>query len=185
MLKKILAALAALLLVLVAVIGFQPARYRVARSITLAASPADVFAQVNDFHNWNGWSPWARLDPKMKATYEGPASGIGAVYRWTGDKKVGEGKMTIQESLPASHVRIRLEFIEPFASVAVTAFDLAAAGSGTTVTWSMTGENDFVSKAFCLFMGGMDKAVGPDFEKGLAQLKALVEGKAPPATARN
>ena len=185
MLKKILAALAALLLVLVAVIGFQPARYRVARSITLAASPADVFAQVNDFHNWDAWSPWAKLDPKMKATYEGPPSGIGAVYRWTGDKKVGEGKMTIEESRPASHVRIRLEFIEPFASVADHAFDLAAAGSGTTttVTWTMTGENDFVSKAFCLFMGGMDKAVGPDFEKGLAQLKSLVENPVPAASA--
>ncbi len=183
MLKKILIGVAVALLALAAVIAAQPSRFSVTRSITLAAAPADVFAQVADFHNWDAWSPWAKLDPAMKTTFEGPASGTGSVYRWTGDKKVGEGNMTILESAPPTRVRIRLEFIKPFASVADTAFDFAPAGSGTTVTWTMSGENDFVSKGFCLFMGGMDKAIGPDFEKGLAQLKTLVEAKAaaPPA----
>jgi hypothetical protein len=181
--KKILVGVAVALLILAAVIGFQPARFRVTRSVTIAAAPADAFAQVSDFHNWDAWSPWAKLDPAMKTTYDGPASGTGAVYRWTGDRKVGEGSMTILESVPATRVRIRLEFIKPFASVADTAFDFAPAGSGTTVTWTMSGESGFVSKAFCLFTGGMDKLIGPDFEKGLAQMKTVVEKKAPPAPA--
>ena len=178
MLVKILVGLAVVVAGLAVVIALQPSTYRVSRSAAVAAEPAVVFDQVNDFHNWNAWSPWAKLDPAIVETHEGPASGTGAVYRWTGDKKVGEGNMTILESRPASRVRIRLEFIKPFASVADTAFDFAPAGVGTTVTWTMSGENDFLSKAFCLFMGGMDKMIGPDFEKGLAQLKALSESAA-------
>lgn len=183
--KKILVGLAVTVLLLAAVIQFQPARFSVTRSITLAAAPADAFAQVNDFHNWDAWSPWARLDPSMKTTFEGPTSGAGSIYRWTGDGKVGEGNMTIQESVPSSRVRIRLEFVKPFASVADTAFDFAASGAGTTVTWTMSGDNDFVSKAMCLFTGGMDRMIGPDFEKGLAQMKAVVEKKTPPGPAKS
>ena len=179
MIVKILAGLSVVVAGLAAVIALQPSTYRVVRSATVSAAPAEVFPHVDDFHRWKEWSPWAKLDPAVKETFEGPASGTGAVFRWTGDKKVGEGNMTILESTPASRVRIRLEFIKPFPSVADTSFDFApaAGGSGTAVTWTMSGESGFVSKAFCLFMGGMDKAIGPDFERGLAAMKAVAEAK--------
>jgi hypothetical protein len=111
----------------------------------------------------------------MKSTFEGPPSGTGAINAWAGNDKVGEGRQTILESRAGELIRINLEFIKPFASVADTEFRFSGAGNGTSVTWTMKGENNFVSKAFCLFMGGMDKMVGPDLEKGLAQLKALAE----------
>ena len=177
MLKKILIALAIVVVGLAVVIALQPSTFRVTRTATIAAPPADVFALVNDFHNWDGWSPWAKLDPAMKTSYAGSTSGQGAVYSWVGNSDVGEGSMTITDSQPASRVNIKLEFIKPFASIADNLFEFAPAAAGTTVTWTMSGDNDFLSKAFSLFMGGMDKMIGPDFEKGLAQMKALAEAK--------
>lgn len=178
MFKKILIAFLVVVAGLAVVIALQPSAFTVSRSATIAAAPASVFAQVNDFHNWEAWSPWAKLDPASKVAYEGTASGTGAVFKWSGNEQVGEGSMTIVDSAAAKQIKIRLAFVKPFASTANTIFDFAPAGSGTTVTWTMSGENsNFIAKAFCLFTGGPDKMIGPDFEKGLAQMKAVVEKK--------
>jgi hypothetical protein len=177
MFVKILAGLALVLGCLAVIVALQPSTYKVVRSTVVAAAPADVFTQVDNFHNWKAWSPWAKLDPGMKESFEGPASGAGAIYRWKGDKNVGEGNMTILESKPGSRIRIRLEFIKPFASVAETSFDFSPTGINTTVTWTMSGDNGFLSKAFCLVKGGMDGAIGPDFERGLAQMKVVAEAR--------
>jgi hypothetical protein len=179
MLKKILIAVGVVVIGLAAVIAMQPAAYVVSRTTSIAAPPAEVFALVNDFHKWESWSPWAKLDPAMKATFEGAPSGTGAIYAWTGNDKVGEGRETILDSKAGELVRIKLEFVKPFASVADTEFAFAGTGNGTTVTWIMKGESGFVSKAFCLFMGGMDKMIGPDFEKGLVRLKVVAESATP------
>ncbi len=163
--------------IIVAVVGFaamQPNDFRVSRSATMSATPAKVFAQVNDFHNWEGWSPWAKLDPNSKSVFEGTASGVGAVCRWAGNKKVGEGNMTITESRPAELILLRLEFIKPFAGVNTTEFTFKPTGNGTVITWTMTGTNNLIGKVFCIFMN-MDKTVGGQFEQGLENMKATVE----------
>ena len=174
MLKKILAGIAIVIVVFVVIVAVQPADFVVQRSTTISAPPAAVFDQVNDFHNWEAWSPWAKLDPAMKTTYDGSAAGIGSSYKWVGNKEVGEGSMTITESHPTDLVRIKLEFLTPFAASNMADFSFKPQGDQTVVTWTMTGKNNFVAKAFCLFMS-MDKMVGGDFEKGLAQMKSLVE----------
>ena len=176
MLVKILIGLVAVLAILAGVIVMQPAEYTVVRSATINAPPPVVFALINDFHQWEQWSPWAKLDPNMKTTYSGPTSGPGAAYHWIGNDDVGEGRMTIKDSTPSDKVNIDLEFIKPFESRSLTAFALRPEGSGTNVSWTMTGQNNFMSKAMTLFMS-MDKMVGNDFEKGLAQLKAVAEAK--------
>ncbi len=171
MLKKILIAVAVLIVGFLVLVAFQPPTYRVSRSAVIPAAPAAVFPLVNDFHRWGAWSPWASLDPNMKVTYGGPAEGAGATYAWVGNSQAGQGQMTILESRPNELVRIKLEFIKPFASVAATEFTFRPEGSGTAVEWTMSGDHNFFSKAMCLFVG-MDKMIGPDFEKGLAQMKA-------------
>jgi hypothetical protein len=176
MLKKILLTLAAIVVIFLIVVALQPADYRVARSTTMAAPATIVFAQVNDLHRWDAWSPWAKLDPAMKATFDGPAAGKGAIYHWVGNKDVGEGQMTIIESQPSDAIKIQLDFIKPFPSSSITDFSFKPEGSQTAVTWTMSGKNNFVAKAFCLFMN-MDKMVGGDFEKGLAQLKTVTEAQ--------
>jgi hypothetical protein len=147
----------------------------VERRAAIAAEGSTVFALVNDFHRWNDWSPWAKIDPFMKQSYEGPESGQGAKYSWAGNDDVGEGKMTILESQAGQKIAIRLEFVKPFASTSLTSFVFRPDGRSTEVEWSMEGDNDFMGKVFSLVAGGMDKAIGPDFEKGLAQMKALAE----------
>jgi len=170
----ILLVIAAVIVLLVAVVATRPSDFRVTRSTAISAPPAVVFAQVNDFHNWDGWSPWARMDPEMKATYAGPAAGTGAVYSWVGNNKVGEGRMTIMESHPSDLVRIKLEFIKPFAATNTAEFIFQPQGNQTTVTWNMTGKKNFMTKAMGLVMN-MDKMIGGQFDQGLAQMKSVAE----------
>jgi hypothetical protein len=174
MLKKILIALGAALVLLLIVIALQPAKFRIERSITMAAPPEAAFAQVNDFHAWNKWSPWDKLDPSLKRSYAGPSSGTGAKYAWVGNDDVGEGRMTIEKSSAPSEVQIKLEFLKPFAATNDTTFTFAKTAEGNKTTWAMEGDNSFMGKAFGLFMN-MDQMVGKDFEKGLASMKTLAE----------
>jgi uncharacterized protein YndB with AHSA1/START domain len=179
MFTKILIGLAVVIIILVVVIATRPPGFKVERSATINAPPATVFGQVNDFHKWEAWSPWEKMDPAMKKTIEGPPSGTGAKYHWVGNDKVGEGQMEITDSKPAELVKIKLDFIKPMASTSDTLFTFTPEGSGTKVTWTMSGKNNFMAKAFSLVMN-MDKMVGGDFEKGLAQMKAVSEAPAKP-----
>jgi uncharacterized protein YndB with AHSA1/START domain len=174
LLKKVLLGIVVVIGGFLIVVAFQPAEFRIVRSATISAAPAAVFAQVNDFHNWEAWSPWEKIDPALKRTYEGAPSGTGAVYTWAGNKDVGEGRMTVTESRPGELIRIRLDFLKPFEATNTAEFTFKAEGGQTTVTWSMDGKKNFVSKAICMFMD-MDKMVGGQFEKGLSQMKSLVE----------
>jgi hypothetical protein len=176
-LRKAFFTLIALIAILVVIIALQPADYLVQRSATVSAPPQVVFAQVNDFHNWEAWSPWAKLDPAAKNSFEGPPAGAGSIFRWSGNDKVGEGLMTILESHPGDHVKIKLDFIRPFTDTANTDFTFKPQGDQTAVTWSMTGHRNFIAKAVCMFMN-IDKTVGGDFERGLAQIKTAAEAAA-------
>jgi hypothetical protein len=129
---------------------------------------------VNDFHKWEAWNPWARLDPAMKHAYAGAPAGTGAVYTWAGNREVGAGRMTMTESRPSDLIRIKLEFLTPFAATSTAEFTFKPEGDRTVVTWSMVGRNNFVAKAIHLVMD-MDKMVGGNFEKGLADMKSVVE----------
>ena len=181
MLIKILIGVAAALVlvvgVLAALVAMQPAEFRIERSATIAAPAPAVFAQVNDFHNWEAWSPWAKLDPAARNSFEGAPAGKGAAFSWTGNSKVGEGRMTITESRPGELVRIKLEFLKPFEATNTAEFTFKPEGERTAVTWSMYGHNNFIGRAVCLFVN-MDKALGGEFEKGLASMKSVAEASA-------
>jgi hypothetical protein len=174
MLPIILGAVEAIVVVFIVVAATRPSELRITRSARISAAPSAVFAQVNDFHKWTAWSPWEKLDPDLKRTYEGALAGTGAVYSWSGNKKVGEGRMTLTESRPSDLIRLKLEFLKPFKATNATEFTFKPEGNQTFVTWDMTGKNNFMAKAFCLCMN-MDKMVGGDFEKGLANMKSVVE----------
>lgn len=174
MIKKILAVFGLLVLILVVVVALQPSDFRIVRSIQISAPPERVFPLVNDFHQWNAWSPWAKLDPAAKNTFEGPAAGVGSVFRWSGNSEVGEGGMTILESKPNELIRIRLEFVKPMAGTSLTEFTFKPENQQTSLTWAMSGQNNFIARAMCLVMN-MDKMVGGQFEQGLASIKRLAE----------
>jgi len=176
MLLKILIVVAVVIVLLVVFIATRPAEFRVSRSATMSADPTAVFAQVNDFHKWEGWSPWAKMDPNAKSMFDGDSAGEGAKFAWDGNKDVGAGNMTITESVPNEHIRIRLEFIRPFAGVNDTLFTFKPVGDKTHVTWTMSGKNNFMTKAMSLFMD-CDKMVGPQFEQGLASMETAARAE--------
>jgi len=147
----------------------------VERTKKIAASPADVFAHVGDLQGWDNWSPWAAMDPDMAKTYSGEAGTVGASYHWSGNRKVGEGRMTIKDVDAPKRIEIDLEFVKPFKSQNVTEITVGADGDGSEVTWRMTGPTTLMTKVMGFFGKNMDKMVGPDFEKGLTSLKALAE----------
>lgn len=176
MLKKIGIGLVVVLAVFLVVVAVQPEDFKFSRSTVIAAAPSQVFPHVNNFHHWEAWSPWAKLDPSMTKAYTGSESGEGAVYSWVGNDKVGEGKMTILKSQPTDSITIQLDFLKPMEATNAAEFTFKPEGEGTLVTWTMTGKKNFVAKAFHLLMD-MDKLLGPDFERGLAQLKTVAESK--------
>src|SRR5262245_28560893 len=174
MLEIILISLAVIVIVFVVIVAVQPSEFLIARSAPISASPGAVFAQVNDFHKWEAWNPWAKIDPAMKQTYDGAPAGTGAIYTWAGNREVGEGRMTIIESRPSDLIRVKLEFMKPFRATNIALFTMKPEGKQTVVTWSMTGKNNFMAKAIHLFMN-MDKMIGGQFEKGIAERKEEAE----------
>ena len=174
MLEIALMLLAAIVVVFIAVVALQPAEFRVTRSGSITAPAPAVFPHVNDLHNWEAWSPWAKLDPAAKSTFEGPREGAGAVMAWAGNNKVGEGCMTIVESRPNEFIRFKLEFFKPFKAVNAAEFTFKPESNQTVVTWSMSGTNNFMAKAVGLIIN-CDKMVGGQFEQGLANMKSVVE----------
>jgi hypothetical protein len=149
--------------------------YTVERSATMDAPPTRIYRQIADFHNWTNWSPWEDVDPQLRRTYSGAESGRGAVYSWSGNRKAGQGRMEIVEATEPSKVQIDLVFEKPWKARSDTLFTIEPAGDGSRVTWTMTGQKSFMTKVMGVFTS-MDKMVGPDFEKGLARLKAATEG---------
>jgi hypothetical protein len=176
---KILIALAVVVIALVGVVAVQPSGFRIARTTTISAPPPAVFAHVNDFHKWEAWNPWAKLDPAMKQTYGGAAAGTGAIYTWAGNREAGEGRMTLTESRPSELIRIKLEFLKPFRATNTAEFTFKPDGDRTVVTWTMTGEKNFIAKAVGLVMN-MDRMVGGQFETRLARMKLVVEAAPKP-----
>jgi hypothetical protein len=147
--------------------------FSVTREITLDAAPETVHALIDSFRAWQGWSPWEGVDPQLQRTYSGPDAGVGAHYAWSGNKKAGAGTMEIVGSAP-EQIDIDLHFLKPFKATNRTTFRMARSGSGTRVSWTMSGRRSpLMSLAGALFF---DKAIGKDFERGLAALKARAEG---------
>jgi hypothetical protein len=175
--KRIVITLIVLIAIFAGIVATRPAAFRISRSISISA-PADIaFAQVNDFHKWEAWSPWVKMDPNAKTTYQGNPSGVGSIFTWDGNMDVGTGQMTLTESHPSDIIRIRLDFKKPFEGTSTSEFTFKQEGDQTAVTWSMFGENNFIAKAMGLFMD-CDKMVGGEFEKGLADMKKVAEQEA-------
>lgn len=174
MIKKISFAVVALLLIILGLAAMQPSSFGVKRIIAIKAPPEKIAALITDFHNWGAWSPWEHIDPKLQRTFSGAASGKGAVYNWSGNKDAGIGRMEITEAASPARNVIKLDFAEPIESHNRTEFTLQPQGEMTSVTWDMSGPMPFISKIMSVFVS-MDKMIGKDFEKGLANMKAVAE----------
>jgi hypothetical protein len=174
--KKFLLLLVIVIAGLAGFVALQPDTFRIERRMLVDAAPLDVFAQVNNFHRWEDWSPWAKLDPDAKVAFEGPPAGPGAIFKWAGNDKIGQGTMTLVENKPGEFVRIDVEFVKPFEGKNTSEFTFRRQGDRTLVTWTSTGPMTFMTKAMCLIRN-METVLGPDMENGLVQMKAVAEGR--------
>lgn len=174
MIKNIVIVLVVLLGGVLVFAATKPDTFRVERSTSIKAPPEKVFALINDFHQWGGWSPWEKMDPAMQRTHSGAASGKGAVYEWEGNSKVGKGRMEITDASVPSKLQIKLDFLKPFEGHNTAEYTLKTSGDTTALTWAMYGPSPFMSKVMQVFVS-MDSMIGKDFEAGLANLKAIAE----------
>jgi hypothetical protein len=172
--KKIALVIVVLVGGLLAYAATRPDTMHVERTASIQARPDHIFPLINDFHGWSSWSPYEKLDPQMKRTYSGAASGKGAVYEWDGNSQAGRGRMEITDVSHPSRITIKLDFIKPFEGHNVAAFVLKQNGGSTDVTWTMDGPSPYLVKLMGILVD-MDKLVGSDFETGLANLKAISE----------
>lgn len=173
-LKKLALVFAVLLVAFLGYAASRPNTFRVERSASINARPERIYALINDFRNWQKWSPWERLDPTMSRTISGAARGKGAVYEWSGQGQVGAGRMEITGATPFRHISIQLDFIKPFEASSTVDFVLEKKGEATNVTWVMSGRNRFFEKVMTIFCD-MDQMIGKDYETGLANLKSIAE----------
>jgi hypothetical protein len=171
---KALIGMGVVVVLTVAIISSQPDEFSVSREITITAPVSKIFTQVNDFHNWAAWSPWEKMDPKMKKTFEGPTMGVGAVCNWAGNDNVGEGKMILTESEPNVHLSFEINLYKPFRAKNQMKFVFSTKGQDVEVNCFMTCRNSFGSKFAHLFVNP-DKTVGSDLKNGLEQLKVLTQ----------
>ena len=176
--KKILLAVAVLLVCLFGYVALQKPDYQIARSITVQAPAERVFPHVNDVKKFDVWNPWSKLDPNAKIQFSENTAGVGAFSSWDGNHNVGAGTMTVADSQPNSRVAFKLEFLKPFPGTQDAEFTFVPNAEGTVVTWSIRGKSSFIPRLFCTLMFvNMDKMMGDMFDKGLAQLKAVAEAK--------
>lgn len=174
MLKKILFVLLGFVLLLVGYAAFQPAEYVISRQITINAPIEKIFPYLNNTKLAEQWGPWSEVDPQAKMTVSGPDEGVGAKSSWESTGQLGTGSATIVESVPNQLVRIKLEYVKPMNMTQDSRYILATVDDRSFVTWKVEGRNDFIGRIMCIFVN-MDKMVGSMFEKGLLNLKTLVE----------
>jgi len=174
MIESIVITVVVLLAALLIYAATRPDTFRVERSTTIKAPAEKIFPLINDFREWEPWSPWEKVDPAVKRSYSGAANGQGAIYEWNGTKDIGQGRMEIIESSPTSKVIIKIDFIKPFEAHNTIEFTLVTHGDATIVTQAMYGPCSYISKLMGIFFS-MDKMVGQKYEEGLANLKALSE----------
>ena len=164
-----------LLLVLVGYLA-GPATYDVSRSIEINRPSDEVYRYLKFLKNQDEWSPWQKKDPNMKKDFRGTDGTVGAVSSWEGNRDVGSGEQEITRLVEGKRVESQLRFFKPWKSQSDAYMEVEATGAAkSTVRWGFSGRNGFPMRLMMLFMN-MDKMVGKDFEEGLANLKAQMEG---------
>lgn len=170
---KIIGIIVGLLIAIVAVLGIvAPKEMSVARSTVIDAPASTVYKYISTFEQTNRWQPWMQLDPSMKSGIDGTDGEVGTKYWWEGNGDVGKGEQIVKSMTPNKSVEMDLRFIEPWESSAVAKTELEEVEGGTKVTWGFSSPMSFPMNIMGMLMSG---ALETDYDKGLANLKALVE----------
>lgn len=171
---KIIALVTVLLIAIVLIYAAtKPDLFHVERTIDIKAPPEKIFGLINDFRQWDAWTPYNK-DPAMKKTYGANTIGKGAHYAWEGNKEVGQGEITITDATPPKEIEMELHMIKPFEGRNHVVFSIEVTGGFTKVTWALEDQHTYFLKLLSIFLN-LDKMIGGDFEVGLAKLKTVAE----------
>lgn len=175
--KKALIIIGITLAVILIVAAVLPSSSFVERTVVIDAPVEVVFDQVNDLKKNFNWSPWVEYDPDMEVEWGDVTSGTGASYSWSGNSDVGSGTLTIVESIENELIKNNVDFGDMGIGKAIYKFKTLENESGKTkqveVSWGIESQLDWpLGRYFGLFMDGL---IGPDFEKGLNNLKVVSE----------
>jgi uncharacterized protein YndB with AHSA1/START domain len=153
-----------------------PNDFSVSRSVAINAPPEKIFPLINDndLKSFNEWNPFAKQDPTIVITYDGPQSGKGAGYSWDSKGKAGKGSSGITNTSPPSRVNMRLDMEKPMEGHPNITFTLEPKGKATEVSWTMAGPYPYINRIFGTIFN-MDKIIGGTFASGLSDLKTLAE----------
>ena len=169
---KVIGAVIVILIVIFVIAGLLlPSTYSVERSIVIDATPAEIHEYVGDLNKWEEWEPWTEADPSIDVTRGYKTTGVGANQTRTGDS--GNGTLEFIMSSPETGIEYDLVFDGQFESRSAILYEPAKNG-GTEVTWIMSGDTEKpVIGGDCAVM--IDVMAGDMFEKGLSDLKQVVE----------
>jgi hypothetical protein len=172
--KKISIIFIGIVAVVLLVPVFLKSTFLIQRSLVIPMPTSEIYKAVSDYNTWKNWSVWSLNDPEQNVTISGAPGQVGHAQEWDG-KKNGKGKQTISALVQDKEVTFALEFLDPSPMISTAKIALEQVEGGTKVTWSNEGELDYpVGRYFGFFLDGM---IGPDFEKGLSNLKVYLEKK--------
>ena len=160
------------------VAALKPADYTIKRSINVDAKPETIFHFLVNSKKMDSWMPWKETDPEVQMTYSGPEEGVGSISSWESPRQMGAGQAEVVELIPNQSVKTKITYTKPMSMTQDSEFILAATGETTQMTWAVSGNQPFIARLIsALIFMDMDKYVGGMFEKGLGNLKAIVETK--------
>ncbi len=176
MLLQILVVLGIAVLAFLTYVITRPAQFRYERSDIIVAPPEKVFPYLSHFKLGEQWSPYEKIDPKMRKTFSGTDGQEGAVMEFDGNKEAGSGKLEMLKILPNQSVDIRLTMLKPFYAENLVQYKLTTEPAGTRFTWTMSGQNGFLGKLISVIID-CDKMIAGQFSKGISNLKTVIESQ--------
>lgn len=176
MILKIVAGVVAVLLIFLGYVATRNGQFRYERSGVIQAPAEKIFPYISDLKKGELWSPYEKVDPKMKKTFKGLDAQPGSIMEFEGNSDVGAGNLEILKIVPNDSVEIRLTMTKPFYGQNLIQYKLTPEGSGTRFSWTMSGDGGFMGKLMSVLID-CEKMIAGQFESGIANLKAVVESQ--------
>jgi hypothetical protein len=172
----IIVVLAGIIVLFLIIAFFLKKDYTVGKEIIINKSKAAVFEYLKYLKNQNKFNVWASMDPDMKTNFTGTDGTEGFISAWDSDNKnVGKGEQEIVKIIDGERIDYEIRFIKPFKSTSYAYITtLAVDGNHTRVHWGFSGNMKYPTNLTLLFMN-MEKMIGGDLEKGLENLKTILE----------
>lgn len=174
MLAKVLITVIVVIAVFLAFVSTRKSQFRYERSGVINAPADKIYPYLCDFKKGLLWNPFAQKDPNMKSSFSGPEAQVGSVMEFNGNREAGSGKLEITKMIPNQTVEMKLTMTSPFNAENLVHYELTPEGNGTRFSWAMEGDGGFMGKLITVFMD-CEKMIAGEFEKGIAQLKTIVE----------